>query len=85
MGKISRRIFLRDSLIFASSSLFISSKYLQPFTKASLQVSAERLLDDYPYILYNSYLICINEEKKEKKNNHSGYRRILPCSISWLC
>ncbi|MCK4364056.1 MAG: radical SAM protein, partial [Candidatus Aminicenantes bacterium] len=47
MGKISRRNFLRDSLIFAGSSFLLSSKYLETSTKAALEVKKTRKYPSY--------------------------------------
>lgn len=47
MGKISRRNFLRDSLIFAGSSFLLSSKYLEASTKAALEVKKIRKYPSY--------------------------------------
>lgn len=47
MGKISRRNFLRDSLIFASSSFLLSSKYLQSSSKAALDRKETRKYPSY--------------------------------------
>ena len=47
MGKISRRSFLKDSLIFASSSLFLSSEYLGASAKASLDGKKTRKYPSY--------------------------------------
>ncbi|GAF99632.1 unnamed protein product, partial [marine sediment metagenome] len=47
MGKISRRNFLRDSLIFASSSFLLSSKYLEASTRAALEAKKTRKYPSY--------------------------------------
>jgi len=47
MGKISRRNFLRDSLIFAGSSFLLSSKYLEASTRAALEVKKIRKYPSY--------------------------------------
>jgi len=47
MGKISRRNFLRDSLIFAGSSFLLSSKYLESSTIADLNGKKERKYPSY--------------------------------------
>jgi len=47
MGKISRRNFLRDSLIFASSSFLLPSKYLQSSSKAALDGKEARKYPSY--------------------------------------
>jgi len=47
MGKIPRRIFLRNSLIFASSSFFLSSKYLEASAKALINRKETRKYPSY--------------------------------------
>jgi len=56
MGKISRRVFLRDSLILTSSSFLLSSQYLQALPKASLDGKKAKKYPSYLELEENGLL-----------------------------
>lgn len=62
MGKISRRNFLRDSLIFAGSSFLLSSKYLETSTKAALDGKKTRKYPSY-FVLEEKGILSQRIEK----------------------
>lgn len=87
MGKISRRNFLRDSLIFASSSFLLPSYYLHASTKAFLDGKETRKYPSYLeleekgllsqrieklYSIYESCHLCPRDCRVDRTKGETG-------------
>jgi len=68
MGNISRRNFLKDSLILTTSSLLLSSKYLEPSTKPALDRKGKRNIPSLKIVIFALEIVVLIEQKVRQEN-----------------